>query len=403
MLKRTIRKQIERALEISPAVLLAGARQVGKTTTVMTFDREYIVMDDITQLEAATVDPQGFIERSKKPLTIDEIQKAPQLLSPVKLFIDKNRVNGDFLLTGSANILNLKNSEESLAGRLIELTMYPFTAKEKNQDIYTNVVDMLFDKKLTDIELANSNYGQLDKYVLEGGYPLAFMMTSAKDRFLWFNSYISSYIERDIRTIGELRDIDNFIRFFNVISARPASLLNKSSLANETKLNHRTVENYISLLEKVYQINLLRPYHENISKTFIKSPKMYLTDSGIASHLLGISTIDDLENSRYKGQIYETFVFAELLKHINYSQSILEFFYYRTRDHKEIDFIIKKQNRILAIELKTTHSVSKRDFRQIIDFQKISQHDVLGIVLYQGEKIVGFGNKLFALPLTIFL
>ena len=403
MLKRTIRKQIEGALEISPAVLLAGARQVGKTTTVMTFDREYIVMDDITQLEAATVDPQGFIERSKKPLTIDEIQKAPQLLSPVKLFIDKNRVNGDFLLTGSANILNLKNSEESLAGRLIELTMYPFTAKEKNQDIYTNVVDMLFDKKLTDIELANSNYGQLDKYVLEGGYPLAFMMTSAKDRFLWFNSYISSYIERDIRTIGELRDIDNFIRFFNVISARPASLLNKSSLANETKLNHRTVENYISLLEKVYQINLLRPYHENISKTFIKSPKMYLTDSGIASHLLGISTIDDLENSRYKGQIYETFVFAELLKHINYSQSILEFFYYRTRDHKEIDFIIKKQNRILAIELKTTHSVSKRDFGQIIDFQKFSQHDVLGIVLYQGEKIVGFGNKLFALPLTIFL
>lgn len=270
-------------------------------------------------------------------MTIDEIQKASHLLTPIKMYIDKQRENGDFLLTGSANVLNLKKSNESLAGRLIELTMYPFSAKEKNQDIDTNFVDMLF-------------------------------------------------------------EIDNFIRFFNVLAPRSANILNKSNIANDTKLNASTIDNYLSLLEKVYQIHLLKPYYENIGKTFIKSPKVYLTDSGISSHILGIRDEKDLESSRYKGDVYETFVFAELLKHITYSQNIMEFFYYRTQDKKEIDFIVKKQEKILAIEVKSSYSVKQSDFKHIIDFQNRSAYEVMGLVFYHGEKVVGFGDNLFAVP-----
>jgi len=399
MLNRVIDKEINHALKISPAVLVAGARQIGKSTLVQTMDREYIVMDDITQLEAANYDPQGYIERIGKPVTIDEIQKTPQLLTAIKLYIDKNRHNGEFLLTGSANVLNLKKSPESLAGRLIELTMYPFSAKEKNQDTNTNFLDTLFDEPLEKLRVTKQQSEKVKQFIIEGGYPLSFMMNSAKERFLWFNSYISTYIERDIRSIGELRDIDNFIRFFNVLTPRSATILNKSNIANDTKLNSATVDNYLSLLEKVYQIHLLKPYFENIGKTFIKSPKVYLTDSGICAHILGIRDENDLDNSKYKGNIYETFIFSELLKHMTYSKNIMEYFYYRTQDKKEIDFIIKRQDKILAIEVKSSYSVRQNDFKHIIDFQNRSAYEVIGLVFYHGDKTVGFGENLFAIPI----
>ncbi len=403
MLKRTIDRLIKDALKISPVVLIAGARQIGKSTSVMQLKREYIVMDDITQLDSAINDPQGYVERVVKPVTIDEIQKTPQLLTPIKLYVDKKRTNGDFLLTGSANVLNLQKSEESLAGRLIELTMYPFTAKEKNKDATSNVIDMLFTMPTNSLNYDKKMVDKVPQFVLKGSYPLAFMMSRAKDRFMWFNSYISTYIERDIRSIGELRDIDNFIRFFNILAPRSANILNKSNIAKDSKLNSLTVENYLSLLEKVYQIYLLKPYYENIGKTFIKSPKVYLTDSGISSHILNISSVEELGSSRYKGDVYETFVFAELLKHINYSENVIEFFYYRTQDKKEIDFIVKKGENILAIEVKSAKSVKKEDFKHIIDFQERSSKNILGIVFYSGENIVGFGEKLFAVPLAFLL
>jgi len=403
MLKRVLLRELENALKISPVVLVVGARQVGKSTLVSKLDREYIVMDDITQLGAAVSDPQGYIKRSIKPLTIDEIQKAPQLLTPIKLYVDKDRKNGEFLLTGSANILNLKNSNETLAGRLIELTMYPFSAKEKNGDIKNNVVDMFFNQDILSMKTDVRTCEKIPKFIIEGGYPLSFMMNSQKDRFMWFNSYVSTYIERDIRSIGELRDLDNFIKFFNILAPRTASILNKSDIANDTKLNSSTVDNYISLLEKVYQIHLLKPYYENIGKIFIKSPKVYLTDSGMSSHILNVKSEKELENSHYKGNLYETFVFSELLKHITYSEGVLEFFYYRTQDKKEIDFIIKRGDDILAIEVKSSYSVKKDDFKHIVDFQNRSKKNITGIVLYSGEKVIGFSDTLFAVPLGVFL
>ena len=150
-------------------------------------------------------------------------------------------------------------------------------------------------------------------------------------------------------------------------------------------------------------MHLLKPYFENIGKIFIKSPKVYFTDSGMACHVLNIRSEEDLKNSRYKGGLYETFVFSELLKHITYSKDVLEFFYYRTQDKKEIDFIIKKGEDILAIEVKSSYSVKKDDFKHIIDFQNRSNKNIIGIILYSGEKVIGFSDTLFAIPLGVFL
>jgi len=402
MLKRAIEKELREALNFSPVVLLSGARQVGKTTLAMGFqDRNYIVMDDITQLEAAKSDSQGYIYSIKKPVTIDEIQKTPELLTPIKLYVDEHRDIGDFLLTGSANILNFKNSDETLAGRMVELTLYPFNAKEKNREADTNVVDMLFEQDINTLEIDKVDL--VEKFIIEGGYPLSFLQDNIKARFLWFNSYISTYIERDVRSIGELRDLDNFIRFYNFLMPQSGNLLNKSNIAKNTKLNVITIDNYISLLEKVYQIYLLKPYFENIGKSFIKSPKLYLTDSGLLCHLLNVRDTDSLKTSRYKGEIYETFVFAELLKHITYSQNIINFYYYRTTDKKEIDFILQKGDTVLAIEVKAAMSVKKDDFKHIIDFKDRSHKRVTGILFYNGKSIVSFGENLYAIPLAYFL
>ena len=404
MHRRTIEKGLEQALGFSPVVLLNGARQVGKTTLVQTFHkRNYIVLDDITQLEAVKSDPQGFIRHLKKPVTIDEIQKAPGLLTPIKLHVDSEKRGGDFLLTGSANILNFRQSDETLAGRLIEMTLYPFSAKEKNRAPGENPVDRLFAGEIHRLEIDAAKQDLLEPFIIEGGYPLSFLQQEKKGRFMWFNAYISTYIERDVRSIGELRDLDNFIRFYNVLMPLSGNMLNKSNIAKNTRLNTLTVDNYISLLEKVYQIHLLKPYYENTGKTFIKSPKLYVTDSGLLCHQLNIRDQDDLRTSRYRGEVYETFVFAELLKHITYSQNMLQFFYYRTTDKKEIDFIIQKGNTLLTIEVKAGATVKKDDFKHIIDFQNRSTNNVIGIVLYHGTAIVPFGDNLYAVPLILFL
>ncbi|WP_457572337.1 ATP-binding protein [Desulfovulcanus sp.] len=403
MLERTLKTKLGSALEMSPVVMLVGARQVGKTTLVLGLERDYIVMDDITELDAALHDPQGYIAKVKKPVTIDEIQKIPGLLPAIKLYVDKKRVPGDFLLTGSANVLSLKRCSETLAGRVVELTLWPLSAKEKNQKPFDNPVETIFTKGVEALDVDDSVGASLLTHIVEGGYPLSFLQQSAQGRFMWFNSYISTYIERDVRTIGELRDIDNFIRFYNILMPRSASLLNKSELSKESQLNKSTVDNYISLLEKVYQIYILRPYFDNIKKRFVKSPKFYVTDSGLLCHILNIHNTSDLINSRYKGNIFETFIFSELLKHISYSNMLIQFFFYRTHDKREIDFILQSGDKKVAIEVKAAQSVTKNDFSHIIDFQNSTQCDVIGIVFYSGNRIVPFGRNLFAVPISVLL
>ncbi len=404
MYKRTLSVKLKKFLKKFPVILIVGARQVGKTTLVRRFKRNYVLLDDVTILNSALNDPHGFIENIPKPVTIDECQKAPQLLQSIKYYVDtQEKTKGDFLLTGSANLLNLKKSPETLAGRLIELTLYPFSSKEKNKKINENIVDLLFNKKLSSIKIENNIIDELYQHIIEGGYPLSFLSKNIEERALWFNSYISTYIERDIRTIGELRNLTNFIKFYNIIFPRSSSILNKSELSKLAGLNIETVENYLSLLEDVYQIYLLKPFFANVPKRFIKSPKIYVTDSGILCHILGIRTKKQLINSNYKGAIFETYVFSELLKHINYSDEITQIYYYRTHNKKEIDFILERYGKIILIEVKAGMVVSKKDFYSIIDFQKKIDNSAIGIIFYSGNKVVSFGENLFAIPISIFL
>ena len=228
---------------------------------------------------------------------------------------------------------------------------------------------------------------------------------SIRGKSLWFDAYISTYVERDIRDVGELRDIAAFIRFYNIVVPRSCGLLNKSELANDASLSEATVSNYLSMLEMIYQISLVQAYSANISKRFIKSPKLYMTDSGLFAHLLDIHTARALQDSAHKGAVIETFVYTELLKHITYSQVRPKIYHYRTHDKKEIDFIVEKGDKIFAIEVKASQTVKKEDFKHIADFQKKSDKEIVGIVFYTGETVLTFGDerhKRYALPLSVF-
>ncbi len=405
MYKRSVDNILNEALKISPSVLLSGARQVGKSTLCLSLDREYRVFDNLMQREAAKNDPEGYIASLPKPITIDEIQKVPEVLEGIKIDVDTNRVNGNFLLTGSANVLDMKKAKDTLAGRIIEIPMYPLSQKELYHKPNENLIDLLFTKGIAGLKTAKMNYNDVLKGILNGGYPEILKIDSPRGKSLWFNAYISTYIERDIRDVGELRDISAFIRFYNIIAPRSCGLVNKSDLANDANLSEQTVNNYLSMLEMIYQISLLPPYASNVSKRFIKSSKLFMTDSGIFCHLLGISSTDELLNSTHKGDVVETFVYAELLKHLGYSQIQAKIYHYRTNDKKEIDFILEKGNKIFAVEVKSSQSIKRDAFKHISDFQRKSDKEVIGIVFYGGSDILPYGDEnhsRFALPLSLF-
>ena len=399
MLRRSIDTILETALKISPIVLLKGARQVGKSTLALKLKKNYIVLDDISTRINAKADPNRFIQTLKKPACIDEIQKVPQLLEALKLYIDTNRKNGDFLITGSANILDMKQTRDTLAGRIIEIDLYPLSIKEKQKKSNENIIDKLF-KKDFDCEKKDTN--NIIKDILQGGYPDVQNLKTKLEKKLWFSSYVSTYIERDARDLGDFRDIDSFYRFINIIAPRSTTLLNKSDVAKEVGIRIETCENYFVILEQTFQLNLLRPYFENIGKQFVKSPKLFLGDSGLLSYYLGIYTQEQFESSHYKGAIVETFVFNELSKHLGFCEDDTQIFHYRTNDKKEIDFIVKRNNKIIAIEVKSSSKVSKVDFKHIKEYQTKSNQDILGVVFYMGENILYIDDNCIAVPFGYF-
>ncbi|HHD82278.1 MAG TPA: ATP-binding protein [Campylobacterales bacterium] len=405
MYKRSAQNILNEALAISPVVLLSGARQVGKSTLCFSFKNEYRVFDNLSERESALNDPIGYVETLPKPITLDEIQKVPELLEGIKIAVDKKRVNGTFLLTGSANVLDMKRAKDTLAGRVIEIVLWSLSQKELHHKPNENIIDKLFSKGVSALKPTSISYNELFTAIVNGGYPEIMKIDSKRGKSLWFNAYISTYVERDIRDVGELRDISAFIRFYNIIAPRSCGLLNKSDLANDASLSEATVSNYLSMLEMIYQIALLQPYSSNISKRFIKSPKLFMTDSGLFAHLLDIHSADELHASVHKGDIVETFVYAELLKHISYSEVQPQLYHYRTNDKKEIDFIVEKRNKVFAIEVKSAKSVKNDAFVHIRHFQKKSPKEVVGIVFYAGETILSFGNdehECYALPLNLF-
>jgi predicted AAA+ superfamily ATPase len=399
MINRTILKDLQEALAVFPVVLLCGARQVGKSTLVLSLCEHYITLDDITQLDGARADPKRFIQDLPRPIVIDEIQKAPELLPAIKEEVDRKRKNGDFLLTGSANLLGYKKVKESLAGRMGVMELLPLSCREMANRADANLADDLFSAEWPNNKTPQSSNLLLDS-LLQGGYPELQRIHTQRGRNLWFSSYVSTYIERDVRDIGELRHIDRFIHLLNILAPRSATLLNKAELSRTAGIEQKTLTNYLSLLEMVFQIKRIQPYSTNLGKRFVKSPKLFFTDSGVLCHLLGLNSKETLRNSSHYGAILETFVFTELLKAVQYSESPTRLWHYRTSDQHEIDLLIERDGKVIPVEIKAAKTVRKKDFKHIEDLQSRNSTVKNGVIFYQGEQLVPFGKN-YAMPIPM--
>jgi len=398
-LPRALLPDIQAHTRDFPVLLITGARQVGKSTLAMRLGIEhYLTLDDINIYEAARLDPRGFIHALPRPVVIDEIQRLPQLLLAIKECVDARRENGAFVLTGSTSLQGFQSVSDSLAGRIGIVELYPLSLKEKRGKAEENVIDLL----LGDFSPYLMRRYEVDLVgeLIRGGYPELLRIDSDKGRYLWFSSYIRTYIEADARELAHVRNLDKFIKMYRLAMLQSAGLFNKSAIQQAAGLDNRTFDAYFNVLEQTYQLQRLPPYFNNRLKRLVKTPKLFACDSGILCHLLQITTPEAWDAARERGAVLETWVLNELVRANTSARIKAELSYYRTSDKKEIDFILEAAGKVTAIEVKAATVVGQHDFKHVRHLQsELGPAFDKGVVLYRGERFLAMGERLYAVPL----
>ena len=365
--KRTIEKQLVKAFRTFPIITLTGPRQSGKTTLVRHLfkDMPYVNLEDIEEREFALTDPKGFLRRFKDGAVLDEIQKVPSLLSYIQVTVDEAGKNGMFVLTGSNNFLLMKKVQQTLAGRTAIFHLLPFSISESQS--------------------AGLLSRDINEILIKGFYPG--VLIHQQDPKIAISSYIQTYIERDL---GELINVKNrllFRRFMKLCAGRIGQILNLSSLSNDLGVSHTTIREWISVLEASYIIFLLPPFFANIRKRLIKSPKLYFYDTSIASFLLGIERPSDMDLFYLKGNLFESMIVTEMLKHrFNHARSP-ELYFYRDSSGNEVDVFYEKGDHIFAFEVKSSYTISSDHFKGLRVVQRLLGKERLSqYLVYLGDR-----------------
>lgn len=393
------------ALQDSPVVLLHGARQTGKSTLVRhvaaaTHRTRYLTLDDSAVLAAAVEDPAALLAGIDGPVAIDEIQRAPELFVAIKAAVDRKRTPGRFLLTGSANVLQIPRLSESLAGRMEILTLRPFSQGELagRQEAF---IDAVFARTLPRLDAAPLNWARLSRILLTGGYPPAVARPSLERRHAWFGSYITTILERDVRDIANVEALRSLPRLLALLSARTATLLNHAELSRSAAIPQSTLKRYFALFEATFLVQVIPAWSTNLGKRLVKSPKVYILDTGLIGYLLGLDGRRLSDDSNLRGPLLETFVANELVKQLGWSHRRPRLYHYRETTGSEVDLVLEDPSgQIVGIEVKARTSVSHREFdglRQLQAEAKSRFHR--GVVLYVGSEALSFGPQLHALPL----
>jgi predicted AAA+ superfamily ATPase len=408
MIHRNITDQVREALTDTPAVLVNGARQTGKSTLVQSEelgeqDRQYLTFDDPGVLAAAKGDPNGFVAGLRPRVTLDEIQHVPELFPVIKAAIDRKRLTGRFLLTGSANVMLLPKLSESLAGRMEIVTVWPFSRGEINGTRET-FVDTLFSKHSV-VWSGKSTVvtrQELLEIVLAGGYPLAMARHNVSRRNAWFQSYVMTMLQRDIRDLANISDLTAVPRLLSVVAARVGGLLNFADLSRTMGLPQTTLKRYFALLESTFLVQLLRPWSRNLGQRVIQTPKVYVNDTGLLSYLLGI-TVDRIKTEgTLAGTALENFVLMELRKQASWSKTRPEIFYWRTASGQEVDVVLEdRAGRLAGVEVKAAATLSGNDVRGLQALASTADKKwVRGIVLYTGSEVIPFANNIHGVPIN---
>jgi len=395
--------RLTEVLADAPAVLIHGPRQSGKTTLARSVGEPagytYVTFDDGATREAATTDPIGFVADLPRRVILDEVQHVPQLFSTLKAAIDRERVPGRFLLTGSANVLLLPKLSDSLAGRMAILRLHPLAQCEIGRRP-ARFLDRLFggDFKFRHRE---RHAEELMERIAGGGYPAAIALAAGRRRARWYQDYIETLVQRDVRELARIGSLDALPRLLALAASHTARLLNVTELAGPFQLSRPTIRDYVTLLVRVFLLEELPPWYSNRTSRLLKTPKLHLGDTGLACALLGTGSAELKADRQLLGQLLETFVFQELKREASWHEDRHEFFHFRDRDGYEVDIVVERgTHEIAGVEVKAAATVSGADFRSLHKLKTAAGGRFAGgVVLYGGETSLRFGDRLYAVPI----
>lgn len=417
-IKRTMEKTVEKMKKSFPVIMITGPRQVGKTTllSIMADKNKnekinFISLDDLNARALAIEDPELFLRTYEMPLIIDEFQYAPNLLSYIKMIVDKKRLenlkdnnvkcNGLFYLTGSQAFETMENVTESLAGRIAILDMNGLTNREienMEDEVFLPDLEVLKNKKKTEIL---STIQVFDK-IIKGSYPEIYKNKEI-DRNEYFETYIRTYIERDIRQLINVQDEIKFLKFISNVAVRTGQELNLSDICNGVGITNVTAEKWLSILKNTGIIYLLQPYSNNNVARIVKKPKVYFMDTGLACYLAGYMDSITLEKSAYNGAIFETYVISEIIKsYINNGFDAKKYlYYYRDNNGKEIDLLIIKNNIVYPIEIKKSANPGKEAIKNFSVINKFGLEVGNGGVICMKSEIFPIDKENNYIPIEL--
>ena len=400
-IKRALEHLISQAIKEFPALIITGPRQCGKTTLLkQLFPKYRYISLELPDVRAsALADPYGFFSLHPPPIILDEIQYAPELFPYIKENIDASRDKpGNYIMTGSQNLLLLKQVTESLSGRAAILKLLPLSNREINE--YPNKPlpwekeggrDKLQQTKKIDQIALWQNF-------LRGGYP-ELVAHPERNVLLWQSSYIQTYLERDVRSLHQIGDLTSFQSFVRALAARSAQLLNLTELARDVGVAVNTIKSWLSILEATFQIIILRPYFTNVGKRLIKSPKVYFTDTGLLCNLVGLKDTEHALAGPMAGAIFETAVILEIEKSLLTQGLTPNLYFWRTSYGAEVDIIVDNGTNLIPIEIKLSATPNPKMASELIKFKELFGKKVTsGYLIHSGNQAAALAPNIVALP-----
>lgn len=398
-IKRSCESIIKKQEKMFKTVLVTGARQVGKTTMLKNLkpDINYITLDDMLLNQSALEDPDLFLKSNKAPIIIDEIQYAPNLLRYIKMVIDKTDKKGLYYLTGSQQFNLMKDVSESLAGRVGIINLLGLSLREiKGVDF--NIPFIPTEKYLEKREEKKTkiSYNEIWNIIHKGSMPALYQKNSDFDMF--YSTYVSTYIERDVRSLTQVGDVMSFLKFMTALASRIGQLLNLNSVATEVGISLPTAQRWLSILVSSNIVYILEPYYNNIMKRAIKTPKIYFLDTGLAAYLTKWKTKEVLEAGVMSGSFFENFVIVEIIKsYYNNGELRPPIYFYRDKEKREIDLIIEQNGKLYPIEIKKTASPTKdmvENFKVLENVKEVGD----GAIICAYDKVINLDDKNRIIP-----
>lgn len=401
---RTIAKIIKKVSATFPVLLITGPRQVGKSTILEDCkeqNREIVTLDDLNERELAQNDPTLFLEKHKPPLIIDEVQYAPKLFNTIKIIVDRKKEPGLFWLSGSQKFHLMQGISETLAGRIAILDLLGFSEAEIRGQAELHLPFLPTTEWIDHAKLYKSpqNLVSLYQQIWRGSFPKV-VLDRDISRDIFYNSYLQTYVQRDVRSLARVGNEMTFIRFLRAAAARTGQLINYAELARDVDVDLKTIKAWLSILETSGLIFLLQPYYNNVTNRLIKTPKLYFLDTGLCTYLTQWLTPESLEIGAMSGAILETYMLTEILKSYWHNGKNVNLFFYRDRDQKEIDLLIEQDGLLYPIEFKKTASPSINLAKNFAVLEKLKKPIGPGAVLCLKDTDVPLSRTVTAIPVS---